>query len=147
MRKSHKNIMGFMDTATSLVSSTYSKSSSQSDVYVLSRRPKLGAELVSLDSNGVPMIKVDGKSWMHTIGMDMNHSATNGWFGNPTIRGISKFFFAIMQITLKVKSIGSIQSSSPTFSLLDDTGSSVVLLNTKAIEIHTDIPDTPEQLV
>eukprot|EP00978_Attheya_sp_CCMP212_P040656 scaffold224254_cov47-Attheya_sp.AAC.1 len=69
-----------MEFATAAMQTTKvgaSKSGSQSDVGAMTRRTRLGSERVYLDQSGVP-------------------KSTDGWFGNPTIRAVSKICSSIL---------------------------------------------------
>jgi hypothetical protein len=57
------------------------------------------------------------------------------WFGNPCIRAISKICASVMQITLKIKSNNTVQSLSPTLSLLEASDSWIMLMNDGAIRV------------
>ena len=48
----------------------------------------------------------------------LNVSKNKGWYGNPTIRAVSKLCASVMQLTLKVKSGSNVENLSPTLSLM-----------------------------
>ena len=138
MNSVHDSLDAFMETSINLARGTCSKSSLQSDVGAVSRRSKLGAERVSLAHNMIPLVKVQGRPWNHVVSLDRMPSVDRGWFGNPSVRAVSKLCASMMQIALKVKLTASIQSLSPTLSLLEGSNAWIVLLHDHTIEVSTD---------
>ena len=119
-----------------------SKSSHQSDVGALSRRSKLGSERLSLDCHRFPLLKVNGVAWRHLHNIPHELLPCTGWFGNPCLRAVSKLSAAIMQITLKVKSMDVVEPLSPTLSLLEGSESWLVVMMDGSIHISRDICTT-----
>lgn len=68
----------------------------------------MGAERVTLGNDRLPRLKVNGKPYLHIHRFTDVPEVSLGWFGNPTVRAVSKLCASIMQITLKVKSAGTI---------------------------------------
>lgn len=136
MNSAHTSVESFMDTAISLVSSTCSKSSLQSDVGATSRRSKLGSERITLDAVRLPLVKCNGYALRHIASLTQVPLVQHGWFGNPSMRAVSKLCASIMQITLKIKAIGSIQSLSPTLSLLEGSTSWIVMYENGDVHVR-----------
>ena len=100
-----------------------SKSSSQSDVGASTRRSRIGSNRVHLSHNGIPMFSRRSMSVVCTHPVIYSIIRTDDWFGNPTIRAVSKLCSSVMQITLKVKSMTNVENLSPTLSLVSGSDS------------------------
>jgi len=135
----HCNVVDFMNRAQALICVTASKSSLQSEVGALSRRSKLGAERVTLDTNRIPRVKVHGAPLPHLRGLDCVPTSEQGWFGNPTVRAVSKLCASTMQITLKTKSSNVLEVLSPTLSLLEGSKKWIRITNRGSISVASSI--------
>jgi len=113
------------------------KSSSQSDVGASTRRSRIGSSRVHLSSNGIPMFGRRNMSVMCPDHIIYCINRNDGWFGNPTIRAVSKLCSSVMQLTLKVKSMTNVQNLSPTLSLLSGSTSWLTIAHNREISIHT----------
>jgi hypothetical protein len=117
----NNTVASFVESGNNFMNSGALKSSLQSDVGALSRRSKLGAEAVHLTHKGIPVIN-NAKELTVFNSHRLLSSITNnrgGWFGNPTVRAVSKLSYGVMQTTLKVKSLGGgVTSNSSLMSLL-----------------------------
>ena len=111
------------------VSSSTTKSTLQSDTGATSRRSKLGAERVYLDRNACMRCQSGAFSTLITTQGTLLPDPKDGYFGNPTVRAISKLCRASMQITLKAKSSTSVSDVSPTLSLLSGSSKWLHVLN------------------
>ena len=131
--------MDFAMQSMRSMSSSTTKSSLQSDIGATSRRSKLGAERVYLDKNAC--IRCQSGVFSTLIPTESRYlpSPSDGYFGNPTVRAVSKLCRASMQITLKVKSSTSVSDVSPTLSLLSGSTKWLRILKDGTIDI-TDIP-------
>ena len=67
MRHTHSNVMDFMHTAMNINTGRCIKSSLQSLVGAISRRSKLASEMLTINSSGVPLLKVNKLCWRHTV--------------------------------------------------------------------------------
>lgn len=112
-----------------------SKSSLQSEVGAISRRSKLGSERISISPTGC-------LQHMGSHGPSFSSPRTNllqleRWsYGNPAVRGMSKLTARVMQITLKVKSVDSIEGLSPTLTMLHGSTTWPVVLRNGTVELH-----------
>ena len=113
------------------------KSSLQSFVGATSRRSKLASEILTVSDIGIPLLKMNGLCWRHTVGISQCVERNMGWFGNPCLRAVSKLCASIMQITLKTKSTGAVESLSPTLSLLQGGESWLVLHKDGSMRVST----------
>ena len=119
----HKSALEFAAVALTNMSLGASKSSLQSDVGALSRRCNGAAGTIFVSANGCPSI-ISRVSRPSLRPYNILHPAWSKYnFGNPTIRAMSKISSRIMQVTLKVKSTESLDSYSPTLTLLSGSKS------------------------
>lgn len=121
--KPHKNALEFASIALQNMSLGASKASLQSDIGALSRRCNAAAGTIFISSGGCPCIV----SRMSRVVLAPCSVVSPLWckynFGNPTVRAMSKITSRIMQVTLKVKSTQSLNSYSPTLTLLSGSSS------------------------
>lgn len=117
------------------MSSSCTKSSLQSDIGATSRRSKLGAERIYLDSNRC--VRCQNGNYSTLIPRESVHvpNVLDGYFGNPTVRAVSKLCRASMQITLKVKSSSSVSDTSPTLSLLSGGSNWLCIMKSGSIDV------------
>jgi hypothetical protein len=102
----------FVERAVLSMSVAAWKLSLQSDIGALSRRCKLAAEAIKIgESNYLESAHKHGSQPIYTS-MPMSRKTEAYWFGNPTVRAVSKLVARMMQITLKVKSTTSLGDSS-----------------------------------
>lgn len=115
-----------------------SKSSLQGDIGALSRRSKLGAEKLYIGPSGC----LQRLSRLTTLPlypiMPRTEHINRSFFGNPTVRAVSKLTARIMQITLKIKSIQSVSMASPTLTLLEGSISWPVIMDDDKMVIHSE---------
>ena len=127
MKTKQEDITSFFTTSISKVSASCSKSPLQSHVGSVSRRSKLGADMIFLSLSYIPTIKVHGIPRNHLVGVPMTVLHTKVWFGNPCVRAISKLYSSITNITLKVKLGGNIDALSPNLSILEGCSRKIVI--------------------
>ena len=139
MRTAHDDLADFMSTAMNINAGACVKSSLQSFVGATSRRSKLASEILTVNDIGIPLLKVNGLCWRHTVGISQCAERNMGWFGNPCLRAVSKLCASIMQITLKTKSTGAVESLSPTLSLLQGSESWLVLHKDGSMRVSTTV--------
>ena len=125
------------------MSSSAMKSSLQSDIGATSRRAKLGAERIYLNANRCMMCQTGELATLIPTQSRYQPLRTDGYFGNSTVRAVSKLCAASMQITLKVKSSSTICNASPTLSLLSASSTWVCILRSGAIDIVCDAHKLP----
>jgi RNA polymerase Rpb1, domain 2 len=126
---------GFAIAAMRSMGSSCAKSSLQSDIGATSRRSKLGAERVYLNANRCIMCQSGEVGTVVSVGVKHKPPLTDGYFGNPCIRAVSKVCAASMQIALKVKSGSSISDVSPTLSLLSGSDQWLCILINGSVSI------------
>ena len=102
------------------MASTTTKSSLQSNIGATSRRSKIKAEGLYLDHDGCLRYQTGQLSTIVPTQNRVLQSTKDGYFGNPTVRAVSKLCRASMQITLKVKSSSGVSDTSPTLSLYNN---------------------------
>jgi hypothetical protein len=117
------------------MASSSMKSSLQSDIGATSRRAKLGAERIYLNANRCLTCQTGEFSTLVPTMSRYPPPRTDGYFGNPSVRAVSRLCAASMQITLKVKSSSSISNTSPTLSLLSGSKEWVCILKSGTIDI------------
>ena len=147
MKKDPPSPLEFARQSMEFMSSSTAKSSLQSNIGATSRRSKLGAERVFLDANGC--IRCQSGTFSTLVARrDVSlPSPKDGYFGNPTVRAISKFCRASMQITLKVKSSTSVSDVSPTLSLLSGSTRWLRILRDGTIHIASEAHLGPYEAV
>ena len=118
-----------------------SKSSSQIDVGAYTRMSRIGSSRIHLSTNGVPMFGQRNMSVMCLDPIIYSVNQKDGWFGNPSIRAVSKLCSSVIQLTLKVKSMTNVENLSPTLSLMSGSDSWLCITYDGHISIHT--VDTP----
>lgn len=132
------SVSEFVNRSMSIMSSSTTKSSLQSGIGATSRRSKLGAERVFLDSNACMRCQSGPFSTLITTQGALVPNPKDGYFGNPTVRAISRLCRASMQITLKVKSSTSVSDVSPTLSFLSGSNNWLRILKNNTIDIVSD---------
>eukprot|EP00957_Ditylum_brightwellii_P210667 15365239-Ditylum_brightwellii.AAC.1 len=100
-----------------------SKSSSQSNVSASTCRSKIGSNRVLFSYSGLSMANTWRGIHEYHDSVIINTNKQHGWFGNSSIRAVSKLCSSVMQLTLKVKSSNSVENLSPTLSLMSGSDS------------------------
>jgi hypothetical protein len=137
MTSMHKSAKDLASAGMFSMNIACSKSSAQSDVGASTRRSRIGSSRVHLDVSGIPMFGRQGMSIMCRDPIIYSINKVDGWFGNPTIRAVSKLCSSVMQLTLKVKSMNNIENLSPTLSLLSGATSWLIIESNGQINVHT----------
>ena len=132
------SVSEFFNRSMSIMSSSTTKLSLQRGIGATSRRSKLGAERVFLDSNACMRCQSGPFSTLITTQGALVPNPKDGYFGNPTVRAISRLCRASMQITLKVKSSTSVSDVSPTLSFLSGSNNWLRILKNNTIDIVSD---------
>ena len=135
MNKCSQSPLDFVQSAMDFMSSSTTKSSLQSNIGATSRRSKNKAEGVYLDSCGCLRYQTGQLSTIVPTQSRILQSPKDGYFGNPTVRAVSKLCRASMQITLKVKSSSGVSDISPTLSLLSGSTKWLRILHDGSIHI------------
>jgi len=135
--RQHSNPVEFATAAMESMKIAASKSGSQSDVGAITRRTRLGSERVYLDRSGIPKYALSCHGTVCLNSCILSTKSTDGWFGNPAIRAVSKICSSIMQITLKVKSSIGVQNLSPTLSLVTGSKEWVIVYKDGRMDVHT----------
>jgi hypothetical protein len=111
------------------------KSSWQSDIGAISRRAKLGAERIVLGSNRLVQCQSGSTTTLISNRFTGLPTKERGYFGNPTVRAVSKLCAVSMQITLKVKSSGTVSDMSPTLAMLLGSDTWLCVLRSKDVKL------------
>ena len=136
MNKRHSSPKAMALEAMHSMKIACSKSGSQSDVGASTRRSRIGSSRILLDRTGVPIENAGLTTRVCLDPVIMSVRKQLGWFGNPTIRAVSKLCSSVMQLTLKVKSSGGVENLSPTLALMSGAKSWLVIDKGGRMDIH-----------
>ncbi len=137
MNKKHQSARSLALQAISSLNIACAKSSSQSDVGALTHRSCIGASRILLNPTGIPRANIRSGTHVCLNPMILNVDKISGWFGNPSIRAVSKLCSSVMQLTLKVKYGGNVENLSPTLSLMSGSTSWFTIHRDGSMNIHS----------
>jgi hypothetical protein len=133
MTKRHELPIKFANQAMDSMAIATIKLESQRNIGAESRRAKSGTERIFMSRRRI----LDCQSGCTSTLVSNKYTGApiieHGYFGNPTMRAVSKICGASMQITLKVKSSDTVSLGSPTLSMLSGCEKWLVIMKSGAV--------------